>query len=361
MVQQAMHANIDSIKPIDFKTYNKLLTSELEARNIVTEHELVTIYKPINEHEKGWMHLEKPERFTTWKNPVHFDYPLHNESTLLYRLFLKSPTSVILTQMKGILISSFLLLLLIICAFIYLLRTILKQKTVEELKTDFTNNMTHELKTPIALIQGYAEGLKDNINDDEESREFYCDVIIDEAAKMNEMVKKLLNLNQLEFGEDQVNMERFDLNAVIKGVLQSSDILIRQKEAKVLFTGGDPLYVWGDEFKVEEVITNYLTNALNHLDYDHTIEISCKKEGNVVKTTVFNTGDPIPEEDLDKVWVKFFKVDKARTREYGGSGIGLSIVKAIMDSFQQQCGCQNYDNGVAFWFTLEADGKTEEA
>ena len=133
---------------------------------------------------------------------------------------------------------------------------------------------------------------------------------------MNEMVKKLLNLNQLEFGEDQVNMERFDLNAVIKGVLQSSDILIRQKEAKVLFTGGDPLYVWGDEFKVEEVITNYLTNALNHLDYDHTIEISCKKEGNVVKTTVFNTGDPIPEEDLDKVWVKFFKVDKARTREY---------------------------------------------
>lgn len=235
-----------------------------------------------------------------------------------------------------------------------------KKTQIDEMRREFLSNVTHELKTPIALIQGYAEGLKDNINDDEESREFYCDVIIDEAAKMNEMVKKLLNLNQLEFGEDQVNMERFDLNAVIKGVLQSSDILIRQKEAKVLFTGGDPLYVWGDEFKVEEVITNYLTNALNHLDYDHTIEISCKKEGNVVKTTVFNTGDPIPEEDLDKVWVKFFKVDKARTREYGGSGIGLSIVKAIMDSFHQQCGCQNYDNGVAFWFTLEADGKTEE-
>ena len=169
-----------------------------------------------------------------------------------------------------------------------------KKTQIDEMRREFLSNVTHELKTPIALIQGYAEGLKDNINDDEESREFYCDVIIDEAAKMNEMVKKLLNLNQLEFGEDQVNMERFDLNAVIKGVLQSSDILIRQKEAKVLFTGGDPLYVWGDEFKVEEVITNYLTNALNHLDYDHTIEITCKKEGNVVKTTVFNTGDPTP-------------------------------------------------------------------
>ena len=111
----------------------------------------------------------------------------------------------------------------------------------------------------------------------------------------------------------------------------------------MLFTGGDPLYVWGDEFKVEEVITNYLTNALNHLDYDHTIEISCKKEGNVVKTTVFNTGDPIPEEDLDKVWVKFFKVDKARTREYGGSCLlytsvwcACFFVKKLSKAFKSQ-------------------------
>ena len=185
-------------------------------------------------------------------------------------------------------------------------------------------------------------------------------MIVDEARKMNEMVKKLLSLNHLEFGNDPVEMECFDLTALIHGVLQSSGLLIEQKGVTVKLHQQEPLYVWGDEFKVEEVITNYLTNALNHLDYDHTIEITCKKEGNIVKTTVFNTGDQIPEEDLDKVWVKFFKVDKARTREYGGSGIGLSIVKAIMDSFQQQCGCQNYDNGVAFWFTLEADGKKEE-
>lgn len=107
-----------------------------------------------------------------------------------------------------------------------------KKTQIDEMRREFLSNVTHELKTPIALIQGYAEGLKDNINDDEESREFYCDVIIDEAAKMNEMVKKLLNLNQLEFGEDQVNMERFDLNAVIKGVLQSSDILIPPERGK---------------------------------------------------------------------------------------------------------------------------------
>ena len=156
---------------------------------------------------------------------------------------------------------------------------------------------------------------------------------------MNEMVKKLLNLNQLEFGNDQVTMERFDLAEVIRGgsaVFGNSDRTEKSKSG--LQSVGCGLMVWGDEFKVEEVITNYLTNALNHLDYDHVIEISCRTENNVVVTTVFNTGDPIPEEDIDKIWIKFYKVDKARTREYGGSGIGLSIVKAIMDSLNQKCG-----------------------
>lgn len=231
----------------------------------------------------------------------------------------------------------------------------IRQKTqVDEMRKEFLSNVTHELKTPIALIQGYAEGLRDCINDDEESREFYCDVIIDESGKMNNMVKKLLNLNQLEFGNDQVNMERFDLAELIRGVLQSSHILIEQKEARVLFHENEPVQVWGDEFKIEEVVTNYLTNALNHLNEEKTIEITCEEKDGIVRTTVFNTGEPIPDEDLDKIWIKFYKVDKARTREYGGSGIGLSIVKAIMDSMHQECGAVNYKNGVAFWFTLES-------
>lgn len=234
----------------------------------------------------------------------------------------------------------------------------IREKTqIDEMRKEFLSNVTHELKTPIALIQGYAEGLKDCVNDDAESREFYCDVIIDESAKMNNMVKQLLNLNQLEFGNDQVKMERFDLAELIDGVLQSSKLMIEQKEARVLWNAPRPLMVWGDEFKVEEVVTNYLTNALNHLEGERTIEITCEEQGGEVKTTVFNTGMPIPEEDIDKIWIKFYKVDKARTREYGGSGIGLSIVKAILDSMNQRCGAVNYENGVAFWFTLDCRGE----
>lgn len=228
-----------------------------------------------------------------------------------------------------------------------------QKKQIDEMRKEFLSNVSHELKTPIALIQGYAEGLKECINDDAESREFYCDVIMDESAKMNNMVKKLLTLNQLEFGNDQTAMERFDLTDLVRGVVQSAQLLADQKGAQISFPQDEPVYVWGDEFKVEEVVTNYVSNALNHVDGDMKIEVKMRSRDNHVRLSVFNTGRPIPEEDLDKIWIKFYKVDKARTREYGGSGIGLSIVKAIMEGMHQKFGVVNYDNGVEFWFELE--------
>ena len=224
---------------------------------------------------------------------------------------------------------------------------------IDEMRKEFLDNVSHELKTPIALIQGYAEGLNENISDDLESREFYCEVIMDEASKMNKLVKNLLTLNQLESGKDAPVMERFDIVSLIKGVIGSMHIVIEQKEATVIFEETEPVYVWADEFKTEEVVTNYTSNALNHLDGERKVEIKVLREGDCVKVTVFNTGTPIPEEDIPNLWNKFYKVDKARTREYGGSGIGLSIVKAIVEGMNQKYGVCNYDNGVEFWFTLD--------
>lgn len=229
-----------------------------------------------------------------------------------------------------------------------------KKTQIDEMRKEFLANVSHELKTPIALIQGYAEGLQECINEDQESRDFYCDVIIDEAVKMNSMVKKLLSLNQLEFGNDQVTMERFDLSELVRGVVQSAQLLADQKGASLDFVCSEPVYVWGDEFKLEEVVTNYISNALNHVDHEKKIEVKIRKQNGIVRLSVYNTGEPIPEGELDKIWIKFYKVDKARTREYGGSGIGLSIVKAIMDSMHQKCGVINYDNGVEFWFELQS-------
>ncbi len=228
-----------------------------------------------------------------------------------------------------------------------------KKEQIDAMRKEFLSNVSHELKTPIALIQGYAEGLMDNVTDDEESREFYCEVIVDEARKMNQMVKKLMALNQLEFGYNNVMMEHFDIIDLIRAVLGKSDILLKQKQVKLVFEHQEPVYVWSDAYMAEEVFTNYLTNALNHVDGERKIVIGIEKQPEKVRITVFNTGEPIPEADIDHIWDKFYKVDKARTREYGGSGVGLSIVKASMELLGQDYGVVNCEDGVMFWFELD--------
>lgn len=231
-----------------------------------------------------------------------------------------------------------------------------KKEKLEIMRTDFLSNVSHELKTPIALIQGYAEGLKEGITDDPESMEFYCDVIMDEANKMNTMVKRLLTLNQIEFGNDEPEMERFDINELIASVADANAIRAGQKNMRIVFDNrNEHNFVWADEYKTEEVLTNYISNALNHCDGKRAIEVRTEKSenGGTITVTVYNSGKNIADEDLERIWEKFYKTDKARTREYGGNGIGLSIVKAIMDSMGQEYGVRNVSDGVEFWFNLD--------
>ena len=230
----------------------------------------------------------------------------------------------------------------------------IEEKTkIDEMRKDFIANVSHELKTPIALIQGYAEGLQEGMGEEKESRDYYCDVIVDEANKMNKMVKQLLTLSSLESGNDKPVMDRFNLTELVRGVVNASKILLEQNEIQVDFDAQTPVYVWADEFKIEQVVTNYLSNAIHHIDGEKKIIIKMLPENNIVRVSVFNTGTPIPEDAIPNLWTKFYKVDKARTRAYGGTGIGLSIVKAIMDAHNQQYGVKNWENGVEFWFTLD--------
>ncbi|MDD6283224.1 MAG: ATP-binding protein [Oribacterium sp.] len=239
------------------------------------------------------------------------------------------------------------------------LQSDIENKTrIDQRRQEFVANVSHELKTPIALIQGYAEGLQDGMAEDPASRDYYCGVIVDEAQKMNRMVKELLNVSAIEQGRDLPDIALFNLSKVVSGVVTASDILIRQSNAHVEVDVPESINVWADEFKIEEVISNYLNNALHHLKEPNQISIySEKKPNGIIELHVSNTGNPIPEEDLDKIWEKFFKVDKAHTRSYGGSGLGLSIVKAIMDAHHQKCGVKNTRTGVDFWITLDAEEK----
>ena len=239
----------------------------------------------------------------------------------------------------------------------------------EQMQREFISNVTHELKTPIALIQGYAEGLQDGMAEDPADRDYYCGVITDEAQKMNRMVQQLLSLTHLEFGQNNdLSYTNFDIVDLVRSYLNTAGKLAQDEEIEVRVNADGPVMVWADQFYAEEVFQNYYTNAVHHCEARPSTEVSAsagsgvmkkvidirfERKDNNVRIRVFNTGQPIPEESLPRIWEKFYKVDKARTREYGGSGVGLSIVKALMDLMHQAYGAVNYDNGVEFWFELE--------
>ena len=230
-----------------------------------------------------------------------------------------------------------------------------EKSKIDEMRKQFISDVSHELKTPIALIQGYAEGLIENVNNDDESRKFYAEVILDESNKMDVLVKQLLELMKLEYGKREFNDEEFDVVELINEVIRKCNVMLEENLIQVVFDEKKPIYAYADDFYVEQVVTNYFTNAIKHakeVNGKKQIKITIQNVKNKIRVSVFNTGDKIPEEDLTRVWGRFYKIDDSRNRENSGSGIGLSIVKAIQNNYQNEYGVQNLSNGVEFYFDI---------
>ena len=235
-------------------------------------------------------------------------------------------------------------------------RDIEKKSKIDEMRKQFISDVSHELKTPISLIQGYAEGLVENVNTDEENKNFYANVILDEANKMDKLVKRLLDLMKLEYEERNFNDKNFDIVELIKEVIRISKVKLDDEKIEVLFEEKEPIYVFADDFYVEQVISNYFTNAIKNVkevDSKKQIKITTRKsvEQGKVRITIFNTGKNIPDEDMNRIWNRFYKIDSARNRE-NGNGIGLALVKAIMSKYNNSYGVNNVENGVEFYFEL---------
>ncbi len=227
-----------------------------------------------------------------------------------------------------------------------------KERKIDQMRKEFVSNVSHELKTPLSLIQGYAEGLKLNVIDDERNKQFYCEVIIDEAAKMDTLVKDLLHLSQIDSGYYKLDKTDFDLSSLIDYIASKFQVIFADKDIVSIIDKPESLFVCGDIMRVEQVLVNYITNALQHVDENKTIKLGAQIKLDKVRVSVFNTGKNIPEEETEQIWTSFYKIDKARTRDYGGYGLGLSIVRAILEQHQNEYGVINMENGVEFWFEL---------
>ena len=232
-----------------------------------------------------------------------------------------------------------------------------EKSKIDEMRKQFISDVSHELKTPIALIQGYAEGLVENVNTDEENRKFYSEVILDEANKMDKLVKRLLELMKLEYEDRKFNDAKFDIVELINEVVKNSKVVLNENNIEVEFKEKQPIFVYADDFYIEQVVTNYFTNAIKNISEingNKKIRIAIKKGKEIgkLRVTVFNTGKNIDQENINRIWTRFYKVDESRNRSKGGTGIGLALVKAIMTKYKSNYGVTNKKDGVEFYFEI---------
>ena len=228
-----------------------------------------------------------------------------------------------------------------------------KEKQLEKMTKEFIASVSHELKTPISLIEGYAEGLKDGIPKGDDVA-YYLDVIIDESKNMNSLVCDMMDLSQLESGNFKLIMSEFNLsdliNSIYKKYLNSiNDRLIKLNISSTMKN----IVVCGDPSRIEEVMNNLISNAIRHTPINKAITITLKTKADKMFVEIENEGSFIGSEDLDRIWDKFYKVDKSGNKHFGGTGLGLSIVKNILFLHKSAFGVSNTAAGVCFYFTLD--------
>ena len=227
-------------------------------------------------------------------------------------------------------------------------------KSINELKEDverrkhLVRNMSHELKTPIGIIKGYAEGLKYGVADDKEKMQKYCSVLVEECDRMDKLILELLNHSMMEVGMVKLNKTSFDAIDLIASIIERFKPTLIEKGIVFDFKFEKNYIINADRDMLEKAINNFITNAIDHVEGRNFIQLTAEKQENALKISVFNTGSHIQMEDLQKIWDVYYKVDKARSRKYGGHGLGLAIVKSIVQMHGGNTNVENLDEGVVF-------------
>ena len=229
------------------------------------------------------------------------------------------------------------------------------ERRQEQVRKEFISNVSHELKTPIAIVQGYAEGLEAGVADNPEAVSEYCKVIMDETARMNDIVVELLELSKYEQGAYPLHCETFNIRRFVDDMLGSMKVLFEDKGITAVNQIDGALTGCGDVTKLEMVLSNYIGNAISHVKEPYQIRIGAQEKGHCVRVSVFNTGDPIAQEDLDKIWNSFYRADKSHNRAENRFGLGLSIVRASQNLHQMKYGVENVAGGVRFWFDISRE------
>lgn len=235
-----------------------------------------------------------------------------------------------------------------------------KLSKVDELRKDLVANVSHDIKTPLTIIQSYAEMIKDISGDDPQKREEHLNVIIQETEYLNKLVTDMQEYSKMQAGLIQLNKENFDLEENIEKVISLLDKVIQEKEIQIQ-KNLIPKIIYGDEMKMSQVIYNFLSNAIKHSSNQSIIQINMIESEDKIRVEVVDHGDGIAEENLPYIWDRYYKIDKGFNRNQNSTGLGLAIAKAILEAHHAKYGVTSKVNeGSTFYFELNTDYEEEQ-
>ncbi len=226
-------------------------------------------------------------------------------------------------------------------------------KKMDELRRDLIANVSHDIKTPLTMIKAYAEMIRDLTGDNKKKREDNINIILEEVDHLDALVKDMTQLSQLQSNVLSMNRSDFDLVDLTNHIIKLMDALILSNEIEVEFLTPDTVIVNADKIKIQQVIFNYLSNAIKFIGDDKKLVLQILLEDESIRFEVTDHGVGIKEEDLNHIWDRYYKIDKHHARNAGGTGLGLSIASAILKSHGVDYGVSSVLNeGSTFWFKL---------
>ncbi|EMJ6441745.1 MULTISPECIES: sensor histidine kinase [Bacillus] len=225
-----------------------------------------------------------------------------------------------------------------------------RERQLEKTRKEFISGVSHELKTPLSVIRSFAEGIKDGVSKD---TSYYTDVILEETENMNRLIVEMLELAKLESGTYKLDMTTFSIGELTQQVYTKLLFSMEEKHLQVNIDADPSILVTANRSRIEQVVVNLLSNAIRYTPEGEKIQVSIIEAEDTVKVEIENTGNPIPEESLEKIWDRFYRLDASRSRHTGGTGLGLSIVKNILDLHHAEYGVYNTTNSVVFYFNLQ--------
>lgn len=326
-LQQGLHAALDDSLPVNLVKFDSIFRHDLLAANLDVPHYTQALDRRVDSVIASTLPLGMDTA-----GMKRFDYLYSRKDSCTYRVYIQSPGIVVLRQMSGILATSFIILLILGFSFWYLIRTLLKQKTLEEMKTDFTNNVTHELKTPIAVAYAANDALLNfNQAEEKEKRDKYLRIGQEQLQRLSRLVEQILTMSMESRKNFRLHTEEIQLKPLLDSLVEQHKLKAPKPVSISCHIDPENLSVLADPVHFGNMVSNLIDNAIKYTPGETVIRIKCNRHSNQVQIAVSDQGIGISAERQKHVFDKFYRVPTGNLHNVKGYGLGLYYVKTMIE------------------------------